>query len=329
MAKRVSDRLRLIISGDWLLRDPAQQRELDRQFEQFGPDLVWVEAGHQILYALQWRRGVPVIVDFWGTSEGAERDLHKARGLSRAWHRYHCMMAHRNERRLVPRLASAVVVSEHLASHLRSVVPRAPVCVVPTALVDRDESRAVSTHHRETTIILTGSMSFPPNVDAACHFVNDILPRIAERVPEVEVVIAGNAPAPAVHALAANPRVEVTGPVPDLQSLIGECAVYAQPLRLGSGIRTKLLEVFPTGTPLVTSSTGAEGYDLRHGDNAMVADTPEAFADACVQLLGDRELREKMGGAMRTTAQLTYTQRTVRDRIASTVSACLGTKQRA
>ncbi|MBN1131168.1 MAG: glycosyltransferase [Chitinispirillaceae bacterium] len=324
LLRRIVTKLRQIVTGDWQAWDGRERRLLDRVFQDFKPDLVWVEAGYQIRYALRWRDRAPVVVDFWGTSEGAERVLPRTRGWARLWHRYHCVMARNNEKRQVPLMTAAVVVSDHLAGRLRHQAPNAAVFTVPVARIDRTVDNRPLPGRAADTIVVSGVMSFGPNVDAACWFVKEIVPLIRRRKGTVRVLLAGTSPAPEIAALDVRGIVEVTGAVDDLQELVAAASVYALPMRLGSGIRTKLLDVFPTGTPIVTTTIGAEGFGLRDGENALFADDAETFAQACVRLLDEPGLARKIGSAARRLSEEVYTQENVRRRVATVLEHCFG-----
>jgi hypothetical protein len=236
-------------------------------------------------------------------------------------------MARRNERAQVPHMSAAVAVSDHCARHLRSVTGGGVICVVPTARDDANDFGGSARTADPTTIILSGVMSFEPNVDAVCWFVKDIFPRIRRRFPGAKVVIAGASPTSEIYAMVVPGVVEVTGEVPDLRERIAAAAVYAVPIRLGSGIRTKLLDVFPSGTPIVTTSIGAEGFDLRHEESALIADDAETFAQACIRVLDDRDLAARIGAAAKRLANERYTQKNVRDQVALVLELCFTGRQ--
>ena len=96
-----------------------------------------------------------------------------------------------------------------------------------------------------------------------------------------------------MRALAGQPGVEVTGPVPDVGPLFRAAAVYAAPLRVGGGVRLKILEAFAHGAPVVSTRLGAEGIALTDGRDALLADDAAAFAGAVVALLADRARRPR------------------------------------
>ena len=94
-------------------------------------------------------------------------------------------------------------------------------------------------------------------------------------------------------------------------------------MRLGSGIRTKLFEVFPLGKAIVTTTIGAEGIELENGKNCRIADAPAEFAGACVSLLRNADERRRLGEAGRRLASETYTQERVSRLVGETLASAL------
>lgn len=137
------------------------------------------------------------------------------------------------------------------------------------------------------TIGFLGSMDWMPNIDGVLWFAREVLPRVQEHLPEVKVKIIGRNPPAAIRALAADPRVEVTGTVPDVQPHVHECSVIAVPLLAGGGTRIKIFEAMAMGVPVVSTTIGAEGLPVRHGEEIEIADEPEVFATRTIRLLTD------------------------------------------
>jgi glycosyltransferase involved in cell wall biosynthesis len=128
-------------------------------------------------------------------------------------------------------------------------------------------------------------------------------------------VFAGRNPLPEVNALSEVAGVGVTGAVPALSDVIAKADLYVLPMRLGSGFRSKLCEVFPLEVPIVTTSVGAEGLALVHNENCLIADSAVEFARACIRLLGSHEEREQLGRNAGRLAAETYSQDTVRRQV--------------
>jgi polysaccharide biosynthesis protein PslH len=149
------------------------------------------------------------------------------------------------------------------------------------------------------TILHLGTMFWPPNVNGVLWFTRNVLPIIHRDVPTARFVIAGKNPPAEIQALAADPRVEVTGYVPDPMPYLEATDVFVVPLHAGGGMRVKILDAWLWGLPVVSTSIGAEGIALRDGENILLADDPQAFAAACVRLLTDPALNLRLGAAGR------------------------------
>ena len=131
-------------------------------------------------------------------------------------------------------------------------------------------------------------MDWLPNDDAMKYFVRAILPRIRVSCPEVVLTIVGRKPFPSLTALGRNdPNIRVTGQVGDVRPYLGPEAVVI-PLRIGGGTRLKVFEAVAMEKAVVSTSIGVEGLPIVNGTDVLVADEPDAFADAVVQLLQDR-----------------------------------------
>lgn len=136
-------------------------------------------------------------------------------------------------------------------------------------------------------ILFVAGFAHPPNVDAARWLVREILPRVRDRLPGTHLWLAGSNPTDEVRALA-SPDITVTGNLTEdgLRSIYRQCRVAVVPLRFGAGVKHKVLEAMHHGTPLVTTSVGAQG--LPGLERAIpVLDGVGPLADAIVGLLND------------------------------------------
>jgi glycosyltransferase involved in cell wall biosynthesis len=154
-------------------------------------------------------------------------------------------------------------------------------------------------------------MDYSPNVDALRWWFGGIHERVAARVPGLRVLIVGKSPAPEVQAYAAHEGVIVTGTVPDVRPYYREAWAQIVPLRIGGGTRLKIPESMAMGTPVVSTTIGAQGLDLTHGSDTLLADTVETFADETVRILTDRPLREQLAerGLATATGRFSWQQR--------------------
>jgi glycosyltransferase involved in cell wall biosynthesis len=147
-------------------------------------------------------------------------------------------------------------------------------------------------------LVFIGSMDWLPNIDGVVYFVREILPQIRRHRPDCTLAIVGRTPTPEVAELARrDPKIQVTGTVPDIRPYLWGSAVSIVPLRIGGGTRLKVYEAMAAGIPVVSTTIGAEGLITSPPENIRIADTPETFAGACLDLLGDAAERQRMADA--------------------------------
>jgi glycosyltransferase involved in cell wall biosynthesis len=120
------------------------------------------------------------------------------------------------------------------------------------------------------------------------------MPRVWARDPEVSVTLAGQGAPPALIRLS-GPRVRFTGRVGDIRPHLEEATVVAVPLRMGSGTRLKVLEAFAMAKPVVSTSLGCEGLEVENGVHARIADEPDRFAIALLDLVARPERGLQLG----------------------------------
>ena len=167
---------------------------------------------------------------------------------------------------------------------------------VPTG-VDTEFFRPNGQHERRAkNLVFTGSMDWLPNEDAIRYFTEQILPRVKQSVPGVTLTVVGRNPYPGLLELSKrDPAVIVTGRVDDVRPYMEEAAVYIVPLRIGGGTRLKIYEAMAMEKPIVSTSIGAEGLPVEDGREIVLADTPETFADAVVQLVQKPQVAAEIG----------------------------------
>lgn len=143
-------------------------------------------------------------------------------------------------------------------------------------------------------LVFVGSTHVDANRDGVNYFVTEIFPLIEQRVPDVKLWIVGGNPPPEIRAYDARPNITVTGFVDDVRSYMARGKAMIVPLRAGGGTRLKILEGLSYGIPTVSTSIGAEGIELTHNHDILLADDAQRFAGEVVRLLGDAELRRKL-----------------------------------
>jgi len=163
----------------------------------------------------------------------------------------------------------------------------------PFSLVDDLHPQETDPQSRDIVHIGTGH--WPPNVDGLIWFAGEVFPKITRVVPEARLKIIGKEPPPEIRRLDDGKRVIVCGYVENLEDIYRQTGAFIVPLRIGSGIRLKILEALALCLPVATTSIGCEGIGVEHGRHVLIGDTAEDFARCATELLLDPPLRKRLG----------------------------------
>ena len=168
--------------------------------------------------------------------------------------------------------------------------PRLNIEVIPNI---HDPVRQVKTFRARKNLMFIGGFYHHPNVDAVLFFAREILPLIRKRIPGIKLYVVGSNPPASILKLHGN-DITVTGYVKDVRPYFDNCRVFISPLRYGAGMKGKIGQSMSFGLPVVTTSIGAEGMGLAGGETALVADSPENFAQSVIRLYSDESLWTKL-----------------------------------
>lgn len=177
-----------------------------------------------------------------------------------------------------------VAASAPVARSLQARLSLVPLEVVPNGvLLPRPDAIAQrrGTSQGTRTVLFVGNLSYVPNIDGICWFIEEVWPSLLAMAPDLQLVVAGSRPAPAVLKACGAPGIQLLSDPPDVAPLYASATVAIVPLRCGSGSRIKLLEAGAHGVPVVSTRKGAEGLDLDPGVHLHLAEsTPEPFLAA-------------------------------------------------
>ena len=323
---------------DILQRDWKRARADFEQWVEPPYDLVWF--GHlETLLGVGGIIDAPAILDLdnlWDHALGFRRQAFRAwrpdahflrqlRGVAASVADAVDAHKYRSLHRTVARQVGAVLVSSEL--DLRRVgvdnavvVPNAyPAPTPPAGLRDPDLS--------SPCLVMTGSLRYMPNADAARWFVHEVLPTLRAALPGVTLRLVGSHGG-VLDDLATVAGVELVGSVDDIGSELRRADAAIVPIRFGGGTRVKILEAFAYRLPVVSTTVGCEGIGAVSGTHLLVADSAESFAAACVRAVRDPGLRSSLTGAAwdlyRSRYEPAVVRATITDVVKQVVSASAG-----
>ena len=246
-------------------------------------------------YDLVWilNSRVPSILQRWGWPH-SHLDIddvpstyfrsHGGRGITyRLKARIYRVLAKRRELRFKRRFTTLSVCSDEDRTYLGA---GDRIHVIPNGFERPASVPVAQPLAEEPRIGFIGLCSYPPNADGVRWFLRDVWPTVRQAVTGVRFRLIGKN---AEHLVdSSHPDVDALGWVEDPAAEIGTWSVMAIPIRFGGGTRVKIADAFSRKCPVVSTSLGAFGYGVEDGRQLRLADMPEAFAAACIELVRDR-----------------------------------------
>lgn len=216
------------------------------------------------------------------------------------------------EKRMFEGFDRLIVLTEKDAAMLRELNPSLKPVVIPNG-VDTDYFVPTGMEPDTPTLVFTGNFEYAPNLDAAMQLVKHIFPSIKTRVPAARLFLVGANPPPALQAYRSK-SVEITGRVPDVRPWLDMALIFVSPLRMGAGIKNKLLEAMSMQKTIVATQISMDGISAKHEQHFLHAETNEEIMRAVVRLMKDAELRQRLAQNSRTLIEERYTWRRVAER---------------
>jgi len=274
------------------------------------------------------RRMPPVVfVPYDAESLNFQMRARHARGIARrAYFRIETMKWRRVEARYYPLASVCVAVTEEDAKAISrgwAAPDRARIRVIPNG-VDVTHFSPWPIAEVPDRLVISGNLQAVDTEVSIRWFVSAVLPRIRDRIPTATVEIVGRDPLPSLRSLLAEVEgAKLVGYVPDLRPHLAQASVYVAPLRLGSGVKNRVLEAMAMGRAVVATPLGIRGIQVLPGRDVLIAATEDGFAQTVVDVLKDQERRYQLGMAAREAVLARHTWPLVGDHVEEVLS-CLG-----
>ncbi|MSQ15668.1 MAG: glycosyltransferase, partial [Dehalococcoidia bacterium] len=205
----------------------------------------------------------------------------------------------KQELQLYRRFDKLLTFTEADRAEILRLEPSLSVSVSPFG-VDTNYLKPVESLASYNGLVYLGGEDHSPNLDALRYFLSTIFPMIQHQRLDIVFTVVGrysNERRAELTALSEG-RIRFSGFVPDFRPYLSG-AIMVVPLRIGSGMRTKILEAMALGCPVVSTSIGCEGITALPGTHILVEDDPKSFAHAVLRLIGDPILRQTISGQAR------------------------------
>lgn len=245
-----------------------------------------------------------------------ERAVRHAPGFAARWAaKLQFNMARNYESWMFTGFDRVVALAAPDADALRALDPSLRVAVISNG-VDPDYFAPTMEDPGEPVLLFTGNFGYAPNVDAARVLIDDVMPRVCAQIPDAHLMLVGVDPPPSLQA-AQCAYVTVTGRVPDMRPYFERASVYVSPLRVGAGVKNKVLEAMAMAKPVIATPLSCDGLDITSGQNVILAQDAPAIAEEAVRVLRDRDLRRRLAQGARALVRSRYTWRQTAERYES------------
>lgn len=188
---------------------------------------------------------------------------------------------------------AVIVVSQEDFQILQEEDNQLRIFIIPNIIAIQPELEHTVSDSKE--LVFVGGFNWHPNVDGIQWFVEKIWMLVREQVPDATITVIGSNPTSEIHELGQVPGVNVLGYVPTTVPYLKRAAVSIAPLRYGGGMKGKVNEAMSLGVPVVTTSAGAQGLNAVPGQDLLVADRPQEFAESVIDLLNNPGRRAEIG----------------------------------
>jgi len=201
---------------------------------------------------------------------------------------------HRYEAKICEIFDKCLMITEEDKERIERMNPSVKTCIIPAG-VDTSYFYPLKIEEESGSLVFVGDLSWLPNVDGVLWFYSRVWPRIKKASLPVKFYVIGRRPPEKIRKLSKKDKnIVVTGFVRDIRPYVAKCSVYVVPLRIGGGMRLKILEAMAMERPVVATSVGAEGIMATERENIMLADGEADFAERVVELLKERNLRRRV-----------------------------------
>lgn len=267
-------------------------------------DLVHVE-GFYLMQHVPTSCGVPVLLveqnveyTLW-----LQRVVHEPDDALRAAHLIELRQTWTSEVDAWGRSDLLAVVTDEDRNEVLAVDPNRDVRIVPDGADHANGSGG--SEAKDPLVVFVGNFGYQPNEDAALYLCDEIVPLLRREVPNVRVLLVGTSPSAELRARAkACENVVVTGWVPEVEPYLDAAQVVVAPLRVGGGIKVKMLEALSRGRPIVATSVAAQGLAGAPAGCIRIADEPAAFASHVLELLASEDARRRQARAARSFSRM-------------------------
>lgn len=293
------------------------EMELCRLLREESFDIVHIDSLHMAYYVKMVKENfdIPVVLREHNVESVIMRrySQNETNPVIKAYASMQFRKIYKYESKILQAFDLCLMITKEDEKRIKAMNPLVKTTVVPGG-VDTSYFYPLEEPVDEKALIFVGTLDWIPNIDGILWFCKSIFPLIKKQEPFAKLYIVGKNPPPKILALRCE-SIIVTGFVEDVRPYISKASVFVVPLRVGGGMRIKILEAFSMAKAVVSTSIGCEGIDVENGKDIYIEDNEDKFAKRVVELMRDREKRSEIGRNAFELVKTKYTWETVSELI--------------
>jgi len=217
------------------------------------------------------------------------------------------------EKKILDFFTSVIVLTERDKGLIENLNSNIKATIIPTG-VDTEFYKPNDCTDKEKSLVFVGHYKHFPNLDAIVYFVKNIYPKVIEKISNIKLYIVGSGVTKRVEDLKNN-NIIVTGEVEDIRQYLKRPNIFVAPVRLGGGIKGKVLEAMAMGVPVVATKEAVSGIDYSIGEFALISDDPKVFAENIIKLYNDGSIYNTLSVNSRKIVENNYNWKKIAEKL--------------
>lgn len=264
----------------------SAQKKINQIITEYQPDHIY----GQLIRVAEYIKNIPIpkTLDYMDAlARGMERRIAQSPFYIKWFLTTETTRLKRYEHQIFDAFDHLTIISEqdkNLIVHIKNET----IHIIPNG-VDYEMFKFQENYEKKYDLIFTGNMAYPPNIDSVIYLVNEVMPLVWKKYPDIKLVIAGAEPDKKVLQLASK-NVEVTGWVKDITTYYAAAKIFVAPMQIGTGLQNKLLEAMAMKLPCVTSQLANNALGAEHQKSILIGNQPEEYYEYIISLLENKNL---------------------------------------
>ncbi|MDD4909393.1 MAG: glycosyltransferase, partial [Candidatus Omnitrophica bacterium] len=277
-------------------------------------DIVQIES-NELLYLARYIKFIPIVYTEHDASIiSFGKSLYQKKDSSFFYNYFDYLKKVRYHHYIYRFLDRVITLSRQDSRKMKAFFPRARISYIPSG-VEVGHFTFKERRDNSYDLVFIGHYPHYPNEHTVVYFAEQILPLIREINPKARILIVGSHPTERVRQLAWQAGVELIGDVADVRPYLEKASIFVNAVKIGAGIKGKVLEAMAMGRPVVATRLGSYGIEARPGEDILIAGTPKQFASLVLRLMNDDELYSRVARNARRLVEEKYDWYKIRNKL--------------